>query len=84
MKNLFAKRKVSNRRINNLEIPNQNTVKYGDKSSYADSWTTYLEWPSLRNRKEHSYDKFQDNYTYIVMINIPAVCVPSLKYVNRN
>ena len=32
MKNLFAKRKVSKRRKNNLEIPNRNTVKYGDKS----------------------------------------------------
>ena len=31
MKNLFAKREVSKRRKNKLEIPNRNTVKYGDK-----------------------------------------------------
>ena len=28
MKNLFEKREVSKRRKNNLEIPNQNTIKY--------------------------------------------------------
>ena len=32
MKNLFAKRDVSKRRKNNLEIPNRNTVKLGDRS----------------------------------------------------
>ena len=32
MKNLFAKRVVSRRRKNNLEIPNRNTVKYGEQS----------------------------------------------------
>ena len=32
MKNLFAKREVSKKRKNNLEIPNRNTVKFGDKS----------------------------------------------------
>ena len=32
MKNLFAKREVLKRKKNNLEIPNRNTVKYGDKS----------------------------------------------------
>ena len=32
MVNLFAKREVSKRRKNNLEIPNRNIVKYGDKS----------------------------------------------------
>ena len=32
VKNLFAKREVSKRRKNNLDKPNQNTVKFGDKS----------------------------------------------------
>ena len=32
MKNLFAKRDVSKRRKNNLEIPNRNTVKLGDRN----------------------------------------------------
>ena len=32
MKNLFAKREVSKRRKNNLETPNRNTAKYGDKT----------------------------------------------------
>ena len=32
MKNLFAKQEVSNRRKNNLEIPNRNSVKYRDNS----------------------------------------------------
>ena len=32
MKNLLAKQEVSQRRKNKLEIPNRNTVKYGDKS----------------------------------------------------
>ena len=33
MKNLFAKREVSKRTKNNLEIPNRNTFKFGDKES---------------------------------------------------
>ena len=32
MKNLFAKRDVSKKRKNNLEIPNRNTVKFRYKS----------------------------------------------------
>ena len=32
MKNIFAKREIPQRNKNNLEIPNQNAVKYGDKS----------------------------------------------------
>ena len=32
MKNLFAKREVSKIKKNNLEIPDRNTVKFGDKS----------------------------------------------------
>ena len=32
MKNLFAKREVLKRRKNNLETPNRNTAKYGDKT----------------------------------------------------
>ena len=50
MKNLFAKQELSKRRKNNLEIPNRNTAKYGDKSN-KESWTTYLEWPFQKKSK---------------------------------
>ena len=54
MKNLFAKREVTTRRKNNLELPKRNTVKYGDKSMRSlgpHIWNAYLEWPSGRNKK---------------------------------
>ena len=59
MKNLFAKREVSKRRKNILEIPNQNTVKYGDKS--ISSLGPHI-WSGLPEeiKNETSYDKFNE------------------------
>ena len=60
MKNLFAKREVSKRRKNNLEIPNRNTAKYGDrsiKSLGSHIWNGLLE--ELKN--ENSCDKFKED-----------------------
>ena len=59
MKNLFAKREVSKRRKNNLEIPNRNTVKYGDKS--IRSLGPHI-WNGLPEeiKNENSYDKFKE------------------------
>ena len=54
MKNLFAKREVTTKRKNNLELPKRNTVKCGDKSMKSlgpHIWNAYLEWPSGRNQK---------------------------------
>ena len=59
MKNLFAKREVSKRRKNNLEIPNRNTVKYGDKNIRSlglHNWNGLAE--EIRN--ENFYDKFKE------------------------
>ena len=56
MKNLFAKRQVSKRRKNNLEIPNWNTVKYGDKNLGPHIWNILPE--EIKN--ENSYDKFKE------------------------
>ena len=56
MKNLFAKREVSKRRKNNLEIPNQNTVKYGDKRLGLHIRNILPE--EIKN--EQSYDNFKE------------------------
>ena len=56
MKNLFAKRQVSKRRKNNLETPNWNTVKYGDKNLGPHIWNILPE--EIKN--ENSYDKFKE------------------------
>ena len=50
MKNLFAKQEVSNRRKNNLEIPNRNSVKYRDNS--IRSLETHV-WSSLPKEIEN-------------------------------
>ena len=59
MKNRFAKREVPKRRKNNLEIPNRNTVKYGDKS--IRSLGPHI-WNGLPEeiKNENSYDKFKE------------------------
>ena len=59
MKNLFAKQEVSKRRKNNLEIPNRNTVKYGDKSIRS---LGLRIWNSLPEeiKNETSYNKFKE------------------------
>ena len=59
MKNLFAKREVSKRRKNNLEIPNRNTVRFGDKS--IRSLGPHI-WNGLPEeiKNETSYDKFKE------------------------
>ena len=82
MKNLFAKREVSKRRKNNLEIPNQNTVKYGDKRL----------GPHIRNilpeeiKNEHSYDKFKEylNTWYEWKCTCSLYFLHLNKYINRN
>ena len=59
MKNLFAKWEVSKRSKNNLEIPNRNTVKYGDKNIRSlglHNWNGLPE--EIRN--ENFYDKFKE------------------------
>ena len=56
MKNLFAKREVSKRRKNNLEIPNQNTVKYGDQRLGLHIRNILPE--EIKN--EQSYDNFKE------------------------
>ena len=58
MKNLFAKREVSMRRKNNLEIPDRSTVKYEDKSIRSlgpHIWNGLPE--AIRN--ENFYDNFK-------------------------
>ena len=59
MKNRFAKREVPKRRKNNLEIPNRNTVKSGDKS--IRSLGPHI-WNGLPEeiKNENSYDKFKE------------------------
>ena len=59
MKNLFAKREVSKRRKNSLEIPNRNTVRFGDKS--IRSLGPHI-WNGLPEeiKNETSYDKFKE------------------------
>ena len=59
MKNLFAKREVSKRRKNNLEIPNRNTAKYGDRN--IKSLGSHI-WNGLPEefKKEKSYNKFKE------------------------
>ena len=49
-KNLFEKRKLSKRRENNLEIPNRNTVKYGDMSISRRSLGPHI-WNGLPEEK---------------------------------
>ena len=59
MKNFFAKREVSKRRKSEVEIPNRNTVKYGDKSIRSlgpHIWNGLPE--ELKN--ENCYDKFKE------------------------
>ena len=58
MKNLFAKREVSMRRKNNLEIPDRSTVKYEDKS--IRSLGPHI-WNGLPEeiRNENFYDNFK-------------------------
>ena len=58
MKNLFAKQELSKRRKNNLEIPNRNTAKYGDKS--IRSLGPHI-WNGLPEeiKNETFYDKFK-------------------------
>ena len=77
MKNLFAKREVSKRRKNNLEIPNRNTVRFGDKS--IRSLGPHI-WNGLPEeiKNETSYHKFKE-YIHGMDQNVPAACVPSLK-----
>ena len=59
MKSLFAKREVSKRKKNNLEIPDRNTVKFGDKS--IRSLGSHI-WNGLPEeiKNKTSYDKFKD------------------------
>ena len=55
MKNLLAKQEVSKRRRNKLEIPNRNTVKYGDES--IRSLGPHI-WNDLQEEiKNDTYDK---------------------------
>ena len=65
MKNRFAKREVPKRRKNNLEIPNRNTVKYGDKSIRSLGPHIWNGLPA-EIKNENSYDKFKEylNTTY--------------------
>ena len=59
MKSLFAKREVSKRKKNNLEIPDRNTVKFGDKSIRSlgpHIWNGLPE--EIKNKT--SYNKFKD------------------------
>ena len=58
MKNLFAKREVSKRRKNNLEIPDRNTVKYEDKSTRSLGQHIWNGLPE-KIRNENFYDKFK-------------------------
>ena len=77
MNNIFAKREVSKRRKNNLDKPNQNTVKFGDKSIRnlgPHIWNGLPE--EIKN--ETSYHKFKE-YIHGMDRNVPAACVPSLK-----
>ena len=59
MKNVFAKREVSKRRKNNVEIPNRNTVKFGDKG--ISSLGPHI-WNGLpqETKNKNSYDKFKE------------------------
>ena len=59
MKNLFAKREVSKRTKNNLEIPSRNTFKFGDTS--IRSLGPHI-WNGLSEeiQNETSYDKFKE------------------------
>ena len=59
MKNLLAKREVSKKRRNNLEIPNRNIAKCGDKS--IRSLGPHI-WNGLPEeiKNETSYDKFKE------------------------
>ena len=58
MKNLFSKREASRRR-KNLEIPNRNTIKYGNKS--IGSLGPHI-WNGLPEeiKNENSCDKFKE------------------------
>ena len=59
MKNLFTKQEVSKRRKNNLEIPSQNTVKYGDKNIRS-LGPHILNGLPEEIKNENSYDKFKE------------------------
>ena len=59
MKNLFAKREVSKRRKNNLEIPNRSTSKFGDKSLRRVGPHIWNGLPE-EIKNETSYDKFEE------------------------
>ena len=59
MKNLFVKQEVSKRRKNNLEIPNRDTVKFGDKSIRNPGPHIWNGLPEEIKNK-NSYDKFKE------------------------
>ena len=59
MKNLFAKQAVSKRRKNNLQIPNQNTVKYSIRSIRILGPPIWNGLPE-EIKNENSYDKFKE------------------------
>ena len=82
MKNLFAKREVSKRRKNNLEIPNQNTVKYGDKRLGLHIRNILPE--EIKN--EQSYDNFKEylNTWYEWKCTCSLYFLHWNKYINRN
>ena len=59
MEDLFAKREVSKPRKSKLEVPNRNTVRYGNKRIWsfgAPIWNGLPE--EIKN--ENSYDKFKE------------------------
>ena len=58
MKNLFVKREVSKRRKSNLQMPNRNTVRFGDNSRRI--YVPHI-WngPPDEIKNETFYDKFK-------------------------
>ena len=59
MKNVFAKREVSKRRKKNVEIPNRNTVKFGDKGIRSLGPHIWNGLPE-ETKNKNSYDKFKE------------------------
>ena len=59
MKNIFENRKLSKRRKNNLEIPNQNAVKYED-NSIRSLGPHICNGQPKEIKNENSYDKFKE------------------------
>ena len=59
-KNFFEKREPLKRRENNLEIPNRNTIKYGDMSISRRNLGPHI-WNGLpeEKNKENSHDKLK-------------------------